>query len=60
MEVQERGDICAHIADSFGYIAETNATLESNYLPKNKKDNGSGPNVRNASKKSRLFLPGNP
>ena len=26
-EVQERGDICVHIADSFGYIAETNATL---------------------------------
>ena len=32
-EIQKRGGICTHIADSFCCIAETNTTLQSNYTP---------------------------
>ena len=36
-EAQEGGDICILIADSHGCTAESNTTLQSNYLPiKNK------------------------
>ena len=35
--VQEGGNVCKHVADSRCCIAETNATLQSNYTPiKNK------------------------
>ena len=37
--VQEGGDICIHIADSFCCSAETNTTLQSNYIPIKKKQN---------------------
>ena len=36
-EVQERGDICMHTADSLHCTAETNTTLQSNYTPIKKK-----------------------
>ena len=32
-DVQEGGDICIHIPDSFCGTAETNTTLQSNYTP---------------------------
>ena len=32
-EIQKRGDICIHIADSLCCTAETNTTLHSNYIP---------------------------
>ena len=32
-EIQERGDICIHIADSFCCTVETNTILQSNYTP---------------------------
>lgn len=36
-EVRKGGDICMHLADLLHSIAETNATLKSNYIPiKNK------------------------
>ena len=32
-EIQKRGDMCIHIADSLRRTAETNTTLQSNYTP---------------------------
>ena len=32
-EASEGGNICMHMADSCGCTAETNTTLQSNYLP---------------------------
>ena len=32
-EIQKRGDICRHVADSLCCTAETNITLEINYTP---------------------------
>ena len=32
-KVQERGDICIHVADSLHCTAEINTTLQSNYTP---------------------------
>ena len=32
-EIQKRGNICIHIADSLCCTAETNTTLQSNYTP---------------------------
>ena len=32
-EVQEEGDTCIHIADSFHCTTEVNTTLQSNYPP---------------------------
>ena len=32
-EVQEGGDICINIADTFHCTAEINTTLQSNYIP---------------------------
>ena len=32
-EVQEGGDICIPVADSWGRMAETNTRLQSNYSP---------------------------
>ena len=32
-EAQEGGDTCTHVADSLCCTAETNTTLQSNYIP---------------------------
>ena len=32
-EVQEGEEVCVHVADSLCYTAETNATLQSKYIP---------------------------
>ena len=37
-KIQAGGDICIDIADSFNCTAETNATLQSNYMPIKKKN----------------------
>ena len=37
-KAQEGRDACIHIADSFNCTAETNATLQSNYMPIKKKN----------------------
>lgn len=36
-EAQEGRDVCIHIADSFNCTAESNTTLQSNYMPIKKK-----------------------
>ena len=38
-EAQEGRDVCIHIADSFNCTAESNTTLQSNYMPIKKKKN---------------------
>ena len=32
-EIQKRGDICIHTADSLGCAVETNTALSSNHIP---------------------------
>lgn len=42
-EIQEGGDVCIHIAVHFVRIAETNTTLESNYIQQKKKKKEEAP-----------------
>ena len=43
-EVQDGGDMCVPVADSFSHTAETNTVLQSNYPP-----------IKNKSRKHRYF-----
>ena len=57
-EIQKRGDMCIHTADSFHCTVETNTTLLNNYTSIKKKKKGSrgfpgGPVVQTPSSQGR-------
>ena len=38
-EIQKGGNVCTRVADSLGYTAQTERTLQSNYIPTKTFDN---------------------